>query len=232
MHKTANISIVIPCYNEEAGIGRVLSRIPDFITEIIVVDNNSSDRTAEIAREWKATVIHEPRQGYGNAYKAGLAAARGDVIVTMDGDGTYPTIAIAYLVDILLEDELDFVSARRMPIDWRKSFNNIQRYIGNLGLTTILAFLFGKIIRDSQSGMWVFRRSVLDNITLTSDGMAFSEELKVETFCHPKLRCREVPIQFKYIERIGASKLNLWHDGFLNMIFLFKKRFSRRSRPQ
>lgn len=229
MHKKANISVVIPCYNEEAGIGRVLEKIPDFIQEIIVVDNNSTDRTAEIARTKGATVVHESRQGYGYAYKAGLAAAKGDIIVTMDGDGTYPTIAIAYLVDILLEDELDFVSARRMPIDATRSWNNVQRYFGNLVLTAVSAGLFGFVIRDSQSGMWVFRKTVLDKITMTSNSMAFSEELKIEAFRNRNLKCREVAIQFKYVHRLGQSKLHLWRDGFKNLLFLFKKRYTYRT---
>lgn len=227
MHRKANITVVIPCHNEEKGIELVLKRIPDFIDEVIVVNNNSTDRTGEVARQLGARVIDEPKQGYGAAYKAGLPAAKGDIIVTMDGDGTYPTIAIAYLVDILLEDGLDFVSARRMPIDWTRSWNNIQRFCGNLMLTICTAILFGRAIYDSQSGMWVFRKKILDEITLTSDQMAFSEELKVEAFCHPNIKCREVPVQFKYIERVGNSKLNLWGDGLRNLIFLFKKRFSR-----
>ncbi|MBN2385036.1 glycosyltransferase family 2 protein [bacterium] len=228
MHKNANISVVIPCYNEEAGIGRVIEKIPGFVQEIIVVDNNSTDRTAEIARAGGAKVIHESRQGYGYAYKAGLPAASGDLIVTMDGDGTYPSIAIAYLVDILLEDELDFISARRMPLDATRSWNNIQRYFGNIVLTTVSALLFGFVIRDSQSGMWVFKKSVLDKVNVTSNGMAFSEELKIEVFRHRTLRCREVPIQFKYVQRLGHSKLHLWRDGFRNLLFLFKKRFTYR----
>ncbi|MFC1848809.1 glycosyltransferase family 2 protein [candidate division CSSED10-310 bacterium] len=229
MHRKAKITVVIPCYNEEKGIGKVLEKIPDFVDEIIVINNNSTDRTAEIARNAGARVIDEPQQGYGRAYKTGLPAAKGDVIVTMDGDGTYPTIAIAYLVDILLGENLDFISARRMPIDWTRSLNNIQRFCGNLVLTLFLAILFGKTIRDSQSGMWIFNKNILDKLNLTSDEMAFSEELKIEAFCHPDLLCREVPIQFKYIHRIGPSKLNLWHDGIQNLKFLFKKRFTYRT---
>jgi dolichol-phosphate hexosyltransferase len=232
MHRSARISVVIPCYNEEAGIGRVLTSIPEFVEEVIVVDNNSTDETARIAREHGANVVSQPRQGYGNAYFAGLAAVKGDVVVTMDGDGTYPTIAIAYLVDILLEDDLDFISARRMPIDWNRSWNNIQRYCGNKILTLFLFFLYGKLIRDSQSGMWVFKRKVIDQVNLTSGGMAFSEELKIETFCNPAIKCREVPVQFKYIQRAGCSKLHLWSDGIRNLLFLFQKRLNLRMTRQ
>lgn len=225
MHNSAKISVVIPCYNEEKGLEKVLPLMPHFVNEVIVVDNNSNDQTSAIAQKYGAKVILETRQGYGWAYKAGLPAASGDIIVTMDGDGTYPLIAMSYLVNILLEDNLDFVSARRIPIDWTHSRNNIMRYLGNIALTICMAILFGKIIRDSQSGMWVFKRKILDKINVQSDGMAFSEELKIETFTNPAINCREVPIQFKYIHRIGDSKLNLWKDGLRNLLFLFKKRF-------
>jgi glycosyltransferase involved in cell wall biosynthesis len=225
MFRKKTISIVIPCYNEEEGIARVLERMPDFIDEIIVVDNNCTDNTAEVAARLGARVVPEKKPGYGRAYKTGFQEATGDVIVTMDGDATYPTYAISYLLHILFEDELDFVSTRRVPIEVAKNFNNIQRYFGNLFLTGTLWVLFFKIIRDSQSGMWLFKREILPKLTITQDGMAFSEELKIESFLHREVRAREVPIQFRYLSRVGDSKLNLWGDGFRNLIFLFKKRF-------
>jgi hypothetical protein len=89
--------------------------------------------------------------------------------------------------------------------------------------------LFGIRLRDSQSGMWVFRKQVLEKVSVLSDGMPFSEEFKIRTFKHPEIRCREVPVQFKYITRIGPSKLNLWGDGFKNLLYLFKLRKSFKS---
>ncbi len=118
MRNDHKISLVIPCYNEEGGIAKVIPTVPEFIDEIIVVDNNSSDRTAEVAQSLGARVVSETRQGYGCAYKAGLPSAEGDIIVTMDGDGTYPAHAISYLLDTLFIDGLDFVSAARIPVQW------------------------------------------------------------------------------------------------------------------
>src|SRR3990172_2047626 len=136
MYNNRKISVVIPCYNEEKGIRKVITKLPDFVDEIIVVDNNSSDGTGDVARNLGGKVIFESRKGYGRAYKTGLKAAKGDIIVTMDGDGTYPTLAIPYLVDVLVEEELDFISARRIFKSWdlldkRNIKEAVLRFIGN-----------------------------------------------------------------------------------------------------
>ncbi len=224
MHRHVKISVVIPCHNEELGIPVVLKKMPDYVDEVVVVANACTDRTEEIARSMGAKVVVEPRPGYGRAYKSGLAAASHDIIVTMDGDATYPTIAIGYLVDVLCEDELDFISAWRIPIDWVKNWNHIQRFFGNKVLTWAIRLLYMRNVMDSQSGMWVFKKSILGKLNVKSDGMAFSEELKIEAFTHPEIKAREVAIQFKFIERLGASKLHLWRDGVKNLAYLFEKR--------
>jgi glycosyltransferase involved in cell wall biosynthesis len=223
MYRGKRISVVIPCHNEEAGIAAVLGQMPDLVDEVVVVDNASSDRTAEVARGAGARVVFEGRKGYGRAYKTGFAAARGDVIVTMDGDGTYPPDSIPLLLYVLLEEHVDFMSARR----WRSRSGESKsplRLLGNAILSGATVCLFFRFIIDSQSGMWVFRRDVLKHIEPKSDGMALSEELKILAFTHPTLRCLEMPIY--YGERIGESKLNLWKDGFTNLIFLAKMRLT------
>jgi len=225
MRGNYKISVVIPCHNEEEGIQKVLSTMPDFVDEVIVVDNNSEDRTAEIARQYGAKVVVEKKQGYGAAYKRGLSEAKGDIIVTMDGDATYPRIAIAYLLDILFEDDLDFISAWRVAIDWRESADYMLRYMGNRIFNFTILLLYQRHIHDSQSGMWVFKRSVLKLVTLRNDGMPFSQELKLEVFVNKDIRAREVPIQFSYFKRKGESKLSLWKDGVRNYCHLFIKRW-------
>ena len=90
MHRGLKISVVIPCYNEQDGIRHTIGMLPPCVDEIVVVDNNSTDQTGEVAKSLGARVVFEGRKGYGAAYKAGLPAARGDVTVTLDGDGTYP----------------------------------------------------------------------------------------------------------------------------------------------
>src|SRR5262245_38488495 len=113
MYRGKRISVVIPCHNEEEGIRAVIQQMPDLVDEVLVVDNDSTDRTGEVARELGANVVPEQRKGYGRAYKTGFAAARGDIIVTMDGDGTYPPKSIEYLLYVLLQERLDFITARR-----------------------------------------------------------------------------------------------------------------------
>ncbi len=220
MRQNLKLSLVIPCYNEEDGVREVIGRCPGEIDEIVVVDNNCTDRTAEVARSLGAVVVSEKRPGYGAAYKAGLKAATGDVIVTLDGDGTYPPEAIPELVDTLVARRLDFLSACRFPLADPKAMG-LTNQIGNWVLTATAMVLFFKPIRDSQSGMWVFKRSILDGLRVTSDGMPFSQEIKLEAILRG-FRFGETHIH--YGARIGEVKLQKWRDGWLNLSFLFQKR--------
>jgi hypothetical protein len=97
--------------------------------------------------------------------------------------------------------------------------------IGNLGLSLAMSLLFFRWVRDSQSGMWVFRRSILQNMKLESDGMGFSEEIKIEALRDARIRFGEISIM--YTSRVGETKLNLWRDGMQNLLLLLKKRFFR-----
>jgi glycosyltransferase involved in cell wall biosynthesis len=214
------ISVVIPCYNEEEGVREVIGRMPKAVDEVVVVDNNCTDRTAEVARSLGARVVPESRPGYGAAYKAGLKAATGDIVVTLDGDGTYPPEEIPRLVDTLEARRWDFLSASRFPLSDPAAMGFSNR-VGNWVLTVAAALLFFKPIRDSQSGMWVFRRALLDRMRLTSDGMAFSEEIKLEALLRG-LRFGEGHIP--YGARIGEVKLQKWRDGWQNLVFLVRKR--------
>jgi glycosyltransferase involved in cell wall biosynthesis len=90
LYKDHRITIIIPCLNEELGIGLVLDELPPFVDEAIVVDNNSTDQTADVARSRGAVVVSELNRGYGRAYKKGFLCATGDIIITLDGDHSYP----------------------------------------------------------------------------------------------------------------------------------------------
>jgi glycosyltransferase involved in cell wall biosynthesis len=220
------ISAVIPCYNEEDGIRHVIDAMPSIVDEVVVVDNNSTDRTGEVARSLGARVVHETRKGYGAAYQAGLPAATKDIIVTLDGDGSYPPGEIPRLVDFLIDNELDFVSASRFPLKTGGSMN-FMNMVGNKILTAAMFLLYFRRIDDSQSGMWVFRRSIYPRLHATHPGMAFSEELKIEAILAKGVRFAEYHIDYK--ERIGEVKLNMWRDGFDNLFFLARKRFAPRN---
>ena len=227
MYRGKRISVVIPCHNEEQGIVAVLDQMPSIVDEVVVVDNCSTDNTAKVAAERGARVVPEGRKGYGVAFKTGFAAARGDVIVTMDGDGTYPPDSVPLLLYVMFEEHVDFITARRWYSRNGETKSPI-RLLGNAVLSGAMMVLFFKFIIDSQSGMWVFKKEILDDLDLTSDGMALSEEIKIEAFTHPAVRAIEMPIY--YGERIGQSKLNIWRDGFSNLFFLVKKRFMLRKK--
>jgi glycosyltransferase involved in cell wall biosynthesis len=237
-------SLVIPTLNESGSIGGVLRSFraaaeaanrAEFAGdpiqwEILVVDGASSDGTAEIAAREGARVLVERRRGYGRAYKTGFAAASGDVIATSDGDGTYPVEEIPHFVRRLLDERLDFLTGNRMAFLDRRAMTT-EHQIGNRILNVFLRVAYhhylhdmpSRTILDSQSGFWVFRRSVLDRVALTQDGMSFSEELKIEAVLRG-LKVVEVPIH--YGERWGQPKLSTWRDGLSNMVFLFSKRLA------
>jgi dolichol-phosphate hexosyltransferase len=222
MYKNHRISLVMPCYNEERGLPEVYRDLDlKIVDEVIAVDNNSTDRTAQVASGFGAKVIRETKQGYGAAYKTGLRNATGDIIVTMDADGTYPRNFIPILLDVMIDEGFDFITCDRTGHKDKPS--NWLRVFGNDVLNFFIWILFWFRVRDSQSGMWVFRRWVLAHLSLTSDGMALSEEIKLEAMSKKKsIRAKELPIYYK--ERHGVSKLRIWRDGFYNLFFLFRKR--------
>src|SRR5580700_2416686 len=223
MYKGQSITVIIPCLNEEQGIRRVLEAMPDFVDEVIVVDNNSTDRTHEVASSLGAKVIHEKMRGYGRSYKRGFADATGDLIVTLDGDHSYPPDAISYLLEAFIHLKVDFLNASRFPVR-DGSAMSFKHWVGNLILSLAMSVLYFSWVRDSQSGMWVFHRAILSKMNLESDGMAFSEEIKIEALKANRHRFAEISIL--YSSRLGEIKLNPWRDGFYNLWFLLKKRFS------
>jgi len=225
------VSVVIPTLNEEKGIGKTIDMIKvdefkrrGWDLEIIVVDGESKDRTREIARSKGAKVIIEPRKGYGRAYKTGLKEAKGEIIVTGDADATYPFDKIHEYIDYLLKNDLDFITTNRFA-GLKKGAMSVKHMFGNLILSLTLRLLFMIKLRDSQSGMWIFRRDALKKIQPLEkfdDGMPFSEEIKIEMF--RKVRAEEIPSAL-YV-REGKAKLQSFSDGWKNLKFLIKKRLS------
>ncbi len=237
------VTLVVPTLNEAPSIAHVLRlfrtaaaeanatvfRDDPVVWEVLVVDGASTDGTAAIAEAEGARVVVERRRGYGRAYKTGFALAKGDVLATADGDGTYPVETVPMLVKKLLDEKLDFVTGNRMAYLDRKAMTTEHR-IGNWVLNSFVSIAFHRYLRDvpggrledSQSGFWVFRSDVLRRVHLTHDGMGFSEELKLEAILR-NVRFVEVPI--RYGERWGPPKLSSWRDGVANMLFLVRKRF-------
>src|SRR5947199_7210512 len=210
MYKGQSVTVIIPCLNEEQGIEKVLRAMPEFVDEVIVVDNASTDRTSDVALSLGAKVIREDVRGYGRAYKRGFAVATGELIITLDGDHSYPVDAISYLIEAFLHLDVDFLNASRFPVRERNAMSFKHKF-GNWVLSLAMSVLYFRWVRDSQSGMWVFRRSILKNMILESDGMAFSEEIKIEALRSRRIRFAEISIQ--YSSRLGEVKLNPWRDG-------------------
>ncbi|MBN1677985.1 MAG: glycosyltransferase family 2 protein [Candidatus Thermoplasmatota archaeon] len=210
--------------NEEQSIGLVIDEVRRALGssqhEILVVDTNSKDRTREIAAERGAVVIDEPRRGYGRAYKTGFEKASGEVIATLDADMTYPASEIPNLIGHLESKGLDFVTTNRFA-KMEKGAMGLKHRVGNWLLSATTRILFRVRVKDSQSGMWVFKKAVLPKLELVSDGMALSEEIKIEAF--RKAKAVEVPITYR--ARVGDVKLSTWGDGVGNLKYLFKKRF-------
>lgn len=188
--------------------------------EIIVVDTDSTDATVQIAQSKGARIVAEPRRGYGRAYKTGFAEAKGEFVATLDADLTYPADRIPEFVG-LLKKGADFVSGDRLSLLDAKSMTGMHR-TGNTMLNIAFRVLYRYHIRDSQSGMWAFRRSILDRLVLVSDGMPFSEELKSEAI-RKRLSFVEVPINYR--PRVGEKKIRSFSDAFDNFRYLFMKRF-------
>lgn len=222
---SGKLSVVIPTMNEAKSVGLVIDEVRMAVgstreLEIIVVDTDSKDRTKEIAASKGAIVVDEPRRGYGRAYKTGFERASGEFIATLDADMTYPAFEIPALLDRLEDEKLDFITTNRFA-KMAKGAMSAKHRLGNWVLSATARVLFRVKLKDSQSGMWIFRKSCLKNLSVESDKMSFSEELKIEAL--KKVKAIEVPISYRV--RVGEVKLQSWNDGFGNLKFLFKKRF-------
>src|SRR6266536_3507250 len=147
MYKSLSITVIIPCLNEEQGIERVLRAMPEFVDEIVVVDNNSTDRTSEVAASLGAKVIREAVRGYGRSYKRGFAVASGDLVVTLDGDHSYPVDALSYLLEAFLHLDVDFLNASRFPVRDPAAMS-FKHHFGNLALSMAMSLLFFRWVRD------------------------------------------------------------------------------------
>jgi glycosyltransferase involved in cell wall biosynthesis len=221
-HAAGFVSVVIPCLNEEQNIGQCVTNAMAALAaaglrgEVVVVDNDSDDRSAELAERAGARLVHEPRRGYGSAYMAGLASARGDYIVMADADLTYDFNEIPRFVaelsdgaQIVIGDRMDNIHPGAMP--W------LHRYIGNPVLTGILNLLFRTGVRDAHCGMRALRRDVLDVLDLRTTGMEFASEMVIRA-AKEGLVITEVPIEYHL--RGGESKLSSFRDGWRHLRFL------------
>jgi glycosyltransferase involved in cell wall biosynthesis len=216
------VSVVIPCLNEEANVARCVREAIEALEssglagEVIVVDNDSDDRSAELAAAAGARVILEPRRGYGSAYLAGFAAARGAYIVMADADLTYDFGEIPNFV-AKLNDGAQLVMGNRMEHIKPGAMPWHHRYIGNPVLTGLLNLFFRTGVSDAHCGMRALRADVLEMLDLRTTGMEFASEMVIRA-AKQHLSIAEVDIE--YHPRGGESKLSSFRDGWRHLRFL------------
>jgi glycosyltransferase involved in cell wall biosynthesis len=216
------VSVVIPCLNEAENIEQCVLSARNALAdvagggEVIVVDNRSEDDSAALAEAAGARVVFERRRGYGRAYLAGFAAARGRYIVMADADLTYDFGEIPHFVaeldagaELVMGDRMDNIQPGAMP--W------LHRYVGNPVLTGILNLFFDTGIKDAHCGMRALRRDVLPRLELRTSGMEFASEMVIRA-SKAKLKITEFPIE--YHPRGGQSKLSSFRDGWRHLRFL------------
>jgi len=207
------IAVMVPCYNEEAAIAQV---VQDFLTAlptatVFVYDNNSKDRTVEVARAAGAVVRTERLQGKGNVVRRMFADIEADIYVLVDGDDTYHAASAPALVRRLLDEQLDMVNAARVT-EIAAAYRPGHRF-GNVLLTTIVAWVFGNRIGDMLSGYRVFSRRFVKSFPALSSGFEIETELTVHAL---ELSMPVAEVQTPYKDRpVGSvSKLRTFRDGF------------------
>jgi glycosyltransferase involved in cell wall biosynthesis len=220
------VSIVIPALDEEDSIARVLDQIPfDKLpsAEVIVVDNGSHDCTASVAASRGVRVVSEPRKGYGVATRAGLAEARGEIVVTMDGDGAHWPGDLPKMVAPIANGSQ--VAALGIRIHSFAHGMRIKRFVGNVILAKIFNVLYREHLSDVQCGFRAIRRETLEKLRLSEDGMQLTTELLIE------LKAKGIPIFPVDIRQIATPRSHLREvRDFVGNVALMLKRFpSRRS---
>lgn len=219
------ISIVIPALNEEGIVGKTVKTVPveklkekGLEVEIVVVDNASTDNTAQEALEAGARVVYGEKRGYGNAYLKGFSEAEGDIVVMGDADGTYPFEITYEFIQPILKGEADFVMGSRLKGNIKKgAMPALHKYVGNPFLTWILNVLFKAGISDAHCGMRALKKDTLDNLHLKSGGMEFASEMVIEA-ARQNIKIAEIPIT--YYPRGGESKLSSFSDGWRHLRFM------------
>jgi glycosyltransferase involved in cell wall biosynthesis len=216
------VTVVFPCLNEELAVGLCVRTALETMSiaglngSVLVVDNGSTDNSANAAVEAGAQVIFQREPGYGAALRSGFEAAQSEFVIMADADGTYELDAIPRLLLPLLNGEADMVLGQRLNDATTATMPWLHRYVGTPAITYLVtkATKNKLTIRDSQSGFRAFRREQILNLNLSSTGMEFASEMLIRS-SWADLRIQEVDT--KYAERIGESKLSTFSDGLRHL---------------
>jgi glycosyltransferase involved in cell wall biosynthesis len=220
-----SVSVVIPTLNEAMNLPWVLRRMPSYVDEVVIVDGRSLDGTVDVARALRldVVVVSEPRPGKGNAVRAGFAAASGDIIVMLDGDGSMDPQEIGWLVTPL-QHEYDFVKGSRYVTGGGSDDITWLRSTGNRMLTALANAVLHSDFSDLCYGYIALRRECVEILELKSDGFEIETELIVRA-SRAGLRIAEVPSH--ELSRIsGNSNLNTFRDGWRVLLTLARERVS------
>jgi glycosyltransferase involved in cell wall biosynthesis len=213
-----SVSVVIPVFNEELTIGDIVARTRSTLEqfrlpyEVLVIDDGSVDRSAEISQASEAHVLREAHQGKGHALRLGFERAKGDVIVTLDSDGSHQPEEIPLILRSMMENKVDFVIGSRF---FDTDVNNAKipdvNRIGNRMFSDLIRLFTGVKISDSQSGFRAIRSSVIKKMRLNSRGYEVESEMLIKAL-KMGVRVAEIPISFEQ-RTVGKSRLDPLKDG-------------------
>jgi glycosyltransferase involved in cell wall biosynthesis len=226
MYEDKVISVLIPAYNEERLIGKVLDMIPEFVDHIIVVDDGSTDRTAQIARGKGTFVVsHRMNRGVGTAFKTGVTKAlemKTDILVNIDADGQFNPRDIAKLVAPIAKGQCDFVTGSRFKDKSIRPRMPLAKYLGNLGMSRLVSFLVNQRFYDVSCGFRAYSREALLRLNLFG-AFTYTQETFLD-LAFKGLALEEVPISVKGVREEGESRVanNLIRYGYQTAKIIFK----------
>ncbi len=221
----SRLAAVIPCYNEELTVAKVIADIRAVVPEAVVYvfDNNSTDRTAEIAARSGAQVHREKRQGKGFVLQSMFAKIDADIYLMVDGDDTYDLSRVAELIDLVRRDEADMVVGTRLKAYSARSFRPFHSF-GNKLVRGLVNRLFGARLQDIMSGLRIMNRTFVKNINLSATGFEVETELTIKALKY-NFVIKEEDIRYRERPPGSVSKLNTLNDGFLvlkTIVMIFK----------
>jgi glycosyltransferase involved in cell wall biosynthesis len=220
------VSFLIPAYNEESTIGEVLERIAalDLDAQVIVVDDGSTDRTAEIAVEHGVTVIRKANGGKGSALRAGIGAIDGDIAVIQDADMEYDPAEVPELIEPIVRGVADVVYGSRLRGGKAQRAYLFWHLVGNRFLSLLTSVLFNTTLSDMETGYKAFRSDILRSLDLRENRFGIEPEITAK-LCRRRLRIYELPISY-YGRTFDEGKKITWRDGFRAIWVLVRVRVS------
>lgn len=220
-----SIAAIIPCYNEELTIGKVISDFKKIFPEvkIYVFDNNSTDKTAEIARSFGAVVIKEKRQGKGYVAQSMFQKIDADIYIMVDGDDTYDLAEVSRMISMVMNEEADMVVGNRLEAYTDKSFRPFHTF-GNKLVKWLINKLFRTNLKDIMSGLRVMNRGFVKNINIMASGFEVETEMTIKALKYGYM-IKELDINYKERPTGSFSKLNTFKDGMkvVKTIFIIFK---------